>query len=312
MLGRLLFKLGAAAPASAAPERELAEIGMQIQQRQLEIAYKQALYSGQQLLDATLAAPALADPKRLERHGWKVYSQNDEDGILAEIFRRIDVQHRSFVEFGCGDGMENNTLYLLSQGWRGLWIDGSESNAATIGRAYAPLIASRLLQFSHGFVTRDNINELIAAASLGPEVDLLSIDLDGNDYHVWEAISAVRARVVVMEYNAKFRPPNDWCMAYDAAHEWTKTDFMGASLAALTRLGEARGYQLVGCNIIGVNAFFVRRDLAGDKFAAPATAEYLFQPPRYELGFCFRLQAGHPFDTRTVVHGASAAARARP
>ncbi|MDB5807785.1 MAG: hypothetical protein JWN73_5107 [Betaproteobacteria bacterium] len=312
MLGRLLFKPGAEAPAAPAPGHELAELGMQIQQRQLEITYKQALYSGQQLLETLLAAPALADPKRLERHGWKVYSQNDEDGILAEIFRRIGAPQRSFVEFGCGDGMENNSLYLLSQGWRGLWIDGSENNAAAIGRAYAPLLASRLLQFSHSFVTRDNIDALIAAADLGPEIDLLSIDLDGNDYHVWEAISAARARVVVVEYNAKFRPPNDWCMAYDAGHEWIKTDFMGASLEALTRLGEARGYQLVGCTIIGANAFFVRRDLAADKFAAPASAAHLFQPPRYELGFCFRLQTGHPIDPRTVVHGATAAQQPKP
>jgi len=305
MLGRML-KSNTAAPA-AAPEHDLSDLAFQIQQRELEVAYKQALYTGQQLINGLLAQPELADPKRLERHGWKAYSQNDEDGVLAEIFRRIGVRHRSFVEFGCGNGMENNTLYLLSQGWHGLWIDGSQDNAATIQRAYAPLIAQNQLQFSCSFITRDNINELIGTAQLGPEIDLLSIDLDGNDYHIWEAISAVNARVVVAEYNARFRPPHDWCMDYDAGHEWSGTDFMGSSLEALTRLGTARGYQLAGCNIVGVNAFFVRNDLAGELFAAPASAGHLFQPPRYDLGFC--LKNGHPLDPRTVVHGAIRAQR---
>jgi hypothetical protein len=273
---------------------------------QLELGLAQMLLAGQQLIETLKALPAHADPKRLERHGWKTYSQNDEDGILAEIFRRIGAPHRTFVEFGCGDGLENNTTCLLAQGWRGLWIDGGTENAANIRRAYALLLEQGMLKFSNDFITRDNINALIAAAGLGEEVDLLSIDLDGNDYYVWEAISAVDARVVAIEYNAKFHPPHDWCMQYDPGHIWQGDDLMGASLSALTRLGEARGYQLVGCNLTGSNAFFVRRDLTADLFAAPATAQHLFQPARYSLTGCYR--SGHFGSSAAVQQGAFAAA----
>jgi len=274
--------------------------------RQLELLDRQAKFAGLQLIEALLAQPALADPRRLERHGGKTYSQNDEDGILAEIFRRIGAPHRTFVEFGCGDGLENNSTCLLAQGWRGLWMDGDEGNAAGIARVYGPLLERGLLKFNRVYIDRDNIDGLIAAAGLGTEIDLLSIDLDGNDYYIWEAIRSVSARVVVMEYNGKYIPPHDWCMAYDPAHAWLGTDLMGASLAALARLADAKGYQLVGCNITGSNAFFVRGDLAGDRFAQPASAAHLYQPARYELSTCYKV--GHPASSLTILQGAFAAA----
>ena len=259
--------------------------------------------AGQMLIETLLAKPAHADPRRLERYGWKGYSQTDEDGILQEIFRRIGIAQRSFVELGCGFGMENNTAYLLSQGWRGLWVDGADENALRIRRAFRYLIEQRLLQFEQAMITRENVDALVAAAALGPEIDLLSIDLDGNDYYVWEAITCVNPRVVVIEYNAKFHPPHDWCMAYNAAHTWADTDQMGCSLEALARLGAARGYVLAGCNLVGANAFFVRRDLAGEHFATPASAAHLFQPARYYLTTAF--YAGHLANSLTIVEGAS-------
>jgi uncharacterized protein YjbI with pentapeptide repeats len=299
-----------AAPAPAAPEAAIdgASVDeLQFRRRQIELLKLQMRFAGMQLVETLLAQPALADPRRLERCGGKTFSQNDEDGIIAEIFRRIGAPHRTFVEFGCGDGLENNTSCLLAQGWRGLWMDGGDQNAAGIVKAYGHLIAHDLLQFRQVYIDRDNIDGLVAAAGLGAEIDLLSIDLDGNDYYVWDAIVAVSARVVVVEYNGKFIPPNDWCMAYDPNHNWNGTDLMGCSLAALARLGEAKGYQLVGCNITGANAFFVRADLAGDKFAQPATASHLFQPARYDLTRCFMV--GHPPNSLTILQGAYAAAR---
>jgi hypothetical protein len=256
----------------------------------------------QMLIETMLAQPAYADPKRLERSGWKAYSQNDEDGIIQEIFERIGEPHRTFVEFGCGNGVENNTCYLLSRGWRGLWMDGGDRNASGIRRAYAPLLKQGLLQFEQVFITRENIDALVSAARLGPEIDLLSIDVDGNDYYVWEAIRSTDARVVVIEYNAKFRPPNDWCITYDPAQMWDNTDRMGCSLQALANLGETKGYQLVGCNITGSNAFFVRRDLAGDLFASPSTAAHLFQPPRYYMTGYF--PRGHATSSISILEGA--------
>ena len=265
--------------------------------------YHQEVLTTQLLVNALLAQPEHADPKRLERYGWKAYSQNDEDGILQEIFRRIGAPHRSFVEFGCGDGLENNSSYLLSQGWRGLWMDGGDSNAQGVHTGFGYLIEHGLLQFKQTFITRDNVDALIAAAGLGPEIDLLSIDLDGIDYYTWEAIVSVSPRVVVMEYNAKYRPPNDWCMTYNAEHVWDGSDRAGSSLSALHRLARIKGYQLVGCNITGANAFFVRDDLAGDLFAMPATPEHLFQQPRHYL--TPRLYGGQISSSMSIVEGAS-------
>lgn len=257
----------------------------------------------QQLLHTLRTDPAWADPKRLERSGGKVYSQNDEDGILAEIFRRIGVKHKTFVEFGVGDGLENNTAWLLMQGWRGLWMDGGDENAKMINYGFRPLIERGVLQFRQVFITRENVDGLIAGAGLGAEIDLLSIDVDGNDVHLWEAINCISPRVVSLEYNAKFPPPLAWRVAYDASHTWKGDDYMGASLSALHRVAQAKGYRLVGCNLAGVNTFYVREDLADGLFAEPATPEHLYQPARYDLVYAYR--GGHGATSLSIIQGAS-------
>jgi hypothetical protein len=231
-----------------------------------------------------LAEPRYAAPGRLERHGRKVYSQSDEDGILEEIFRRIGVASRSFVEFGVQDGKECNTLKLLLEGWRGLWIEAGAENCGRIRRMLATQIGEGRLELQEAFVTAENIDSLIAAAQVvaAGELDLLSIDIDGNDYHVLRAIRQARPRVIVIEYNAKFSPPMDLVPPYDPDFVWNGSDYMGASLQAIANLAERRGYRLVGTNITGVNAFFVRADLAADRFAE-GDAAALYNPARYWL-----------------------------
>lgn len=270
----------------------------------------QLAINAQILIESLLARAEHADPLRLERHGYKSWSQNDEDGIIAEIFRRIGVSHHTFVEFGVGDGGENNTAALLTQGWRGLWVEGDAGKATSIHHNFELLIQASLLRMSHSFVTRDNAAAIVAAAGLGPEIDLLSIDLDGNDYHVWEALGNVNPRVVVVEYNAKFRPPADWVWPYREDHAWDGTDGFGASLCAYERLARAKGYQLAGCNLTGTNAFFVRADLARGHFFAPATAQRLFQPARDGLMHGF--PCGHPASADAIVAAALSARRAAP
>lgn len=229
-------------------------------------------------------------PRSLSGFGYKVFSQSDEDGIIAEIFRRIGTTDRRFVEFGVGDGLENNTLALLYQGWSGLWIDGSEQFCRTIEANYSSAMETGALSLINSFITRDNIDQLIASRVESGEIDLLSIDIDGNDAHVFAAIQCISPRVIVFEYNAKFGPEIDYCMAYDARHVWRKSDKFGASLKHFERLLDSRGYRCVGCNIVGTNAFFVRDDLIGDKFDDPFTSEAQFEPARYELA---GLPAGH-------------------
>jgi hypothetical protein len=240
-----------------------------------------------------LSDPRYDDGKRLERYGFKIYSQYDEDGIIQEIFNRIGATSRTFIEFGVGNGLENNTLALLLNGWNGLWIEGSAPDISRIQSKFRDTIANGRLRLKAAFVDRDNIYGLIGEY-FGGEIDFLSVDIDGNDIHVLAALDVVRPRVITIEYNAKFPPPISIAQRYEAGFVWNRTDYMGASLAAIAKVASAKGYSLVGCGIAGVNAFFVRNDLLADKFAAPFTAENHYQPARYFLEGTF--VAGHPPD----------------
>lgn len=223
------------------------------------------------------------DPRFLEKYGYKVYSQNDEDGIINEIFNRIGAKNKTFIEFGVSDGLECNCHSLLLQGWSGLWIEGREVAYQQILRRFAPVINHGNLTVLNEYVTRDSINETINNYAKDEELDILSIDVDGNDYHIWDAVKDVKPRVIIIEYNGKFPPEINWIMPYNKDHFWDYTDRQGASLKAFEILGREKGYQLVGTDISGINAFFVREDLAKDLFALPATAENLYNPQRLNL-----------------------------
>lgn len=252
-----------------------------------------AVIERERYVSELLAAPRYDDPQSLSRHGFKVYSQNDEDGIIAEIFRRVGTTNRTFIEFGVETGLESNTLKLLLEGWNGLWIEGSETFVKQMLRKFKNVVQSGRLQIKHGFIDRDNIDGFIAPFYTG-EIDLLSIDIDGNDIHVFQAIEVVQPRVVIIEYNGKFPPPLSIAQAYDPRHQWRGSDYGGSSLAAITRVAEDKGYVLVGCNITGVNAFFVRHELVRDQFLAPYTAAHHYEPARYFLWETF--ESGHQPD----------------
>lgn len=247
-------------------------------------------YSGYCMKFEDATRKRLKDKKCLEYYGFKVYSQNEEDGIIEEIFNRVGTTNKNFIEFGVGNGLECNSHYLLFKGWRGLWIEGEENYVKEIHERFAPVLANGQLKFLQAHITRENINDLFIKGGFEGEIDLLSIDVDGNDYYIWQAINVVRPRVVIVEYNAKFPPNCDWKQAYNKRHMWDDSDWQGASLKALELLGRRLGYQLVGTNLNGVNAFFVRKDLAKDLFIEPATAENLYNSAKYYL----RYMNGHP------------------
>jgi hypothetical protein len=252
-----------------------------------------AVIERERYVSGLLAGSRYDDPKCLARYGFKVYSQNDEDGIIAEIFNRIGTTNQVFIEFGVETGLENNTVKLLLEGWRGLWIEGSERFVKQILAKFRNVIKDARLRIKRGFVDRDNINDLIAPFYAG-EIDLLSIDIDGNDIYVFQAISVVQPRVVVIEYNGKFPPSLSIAQVYNPRHQWRGSDYGGSSLAAITRVAKDKGYILVGCNITGVNAFFVRHDLVGNHFLAPYTAAHHYEPARYFLWGTF--ESGQPPD----------------
>lgn len=223
--------------------------------------------------------PRYQEPLRLPRHAFQVNSQNGEDGIIHEIFRRIGATSRRFVEVGVGDGTENNTAFLLSQGWTGCWIDTRDAFVATVTSRTD--LRDGCLAYRVTAVDRDNAAGLLRELDVPPEFDLLSLDIDQNTYHVWEALHEFAPRAVVVEYNAAIPPAIDWQVHYAADRAWDGSQNAGASLKAFELLGRRLGYCLVGCDYSGVNAFFVRSDLAAGQFAEPFTAENHYEPPRY-------------------------------
>ncbi|MBL9078696.1 MAG: hypothetical protein JNL08_14395 [Planctomycetes bacterium] len=203
----------------------------------------------------------------LERAERQVTSQGGEDGVLAELFARLGTTNRCYVEFGCGDGLQCNTTQLRRSGWHGLLMDGMAAPAAADAVIHA------------AWITAENINELLDQHGVPDEPDLLSIDVDGNDWWIWRAIRR-RPRVVVCEYNANLPFDRALTMPYDPAHRWDGSDFYGASLLALAELGRRKGYTLVYCTQAGVNAFFVRDDQLPPG-TEPVDPRALWRPPNY-------------------------------
>lgn len=196
-------------------------------------------------------------PDDLNAYEARHSSQNGEDGILRELFRRLGVDEGFFVEFGVGDGSECNGAALLSRGWRGLMIEGDPRAFAALRARYA----NAPLDCVEAWVTAENLAAILQEHGVPIEPDLLSIDVDGNDYWLWQSLAAFRPRIVAIEYNASRPPPERWVMAYAPDHRWRGDGYYGASLAALETLGTRLGYALLGTDRHGVNAFFVRDDL---------------------------------------------------
>ncbi|MGH9443212.1 MAG: hypothetical protein ACRD16_13165 [Thermoanaerobaculia bacterium] len=222
-------------------------------------------------------------PRNLARFQRQVFSQFGQDGMLAEIFRRIGEGSRTFAEIGIGNGLENNTVYLLFQGWKGFWIDADHEGMGLVEKRFRPALDEGRLKVRESFVTAENVADTFRSLEIPVECDLLSLDVDRNTYWVWKALREYRPRVAVIEYNGHFPPEIDWKVEYRAEAFWRGTLYFGASLKALESLGADLGYRLVGCTLSGVDAFFIRADLCGDKFEGPFSAEKHYEPFRQFL-----------------------------
>jgi len=199
---------------------------------------------------------------------FRVFSQWGEDGIIQYLISHVPIDTRTFVEFGVEDYRESNTRFLLQNDyWHGLILDG--------GTAHLDFLSAGDLRWRHTiearsvFLTRENINQAIREGGMHGDIGLLSVDVDGNDYWLLDAIDVVTPRILVVEYNSLFGATAAVTIPYDQAFSRNRAHwsglFYGASLGALHHLAvEGRGYRLVGCNRAGVNAFFVRSDVAGD------------------------------------------------
>jgi hypothetical protein len=214
----------------------------------------------------------------LPRTGFRVFSQNEEDGIIQFLISHLEIRNRTFVEFGVENYEESNTRFLLiNNNWQGMVMDGLEENIAYI-RTDKDLWRWDL-QARCAFVTTENINALLSRSGFDEELGLLSIDVDGNDYWIWESIQSVRPHIVIVEYNSMFglQPVS---VPYDPAFDRTKAHFSklyyGCSLSALQYLAERKGYSLIGSNLSGNNAFFVRDDIRGEVPKRQASDAYVY------------------------------------
>jgi hypothetical protein len=233
---------------------------------------------------------SLPDSALLANAEFRVYSQWGEDGIIQFLVGRILDLEPTFVEFGVQDYTESNTRFLLiNNNWRGLVMDSSPIDIKLIHSD--PIYWRHDLKALCAFITIENINELIARRFPGPELGLLSIDIDGNDYWVWRAITCVQPSIVICEYNSVFGDRLAVTIPYRPDFNRTTAHhsnlYYGASLPALCRLAEERGYAFVGSNTAGNNAFFVRKDrLAGLKAlsAREGYVESRYRESRNSLG----------------------------
>jgi Methyltransferase FkbM domain len=208
---------------------------------------------------AYVDSEALPFPERLTAQRFRILSQNTEDGMVLAVFREAGIRTARFVEIGCGTNGGNSGFLARELGWSGVMIDAS---ADAIARARLRFNAERV-HLVEATVTRDNINELLRRHGIEGEIDLLSIDIDGNDYWVLDAIDVCSPRLLVCEYNAGFGPRRKVSVPYDEerVHE-RGSKYFGASLAALTSLARRRGYRLVAVEPRGANAFLLREDVA--------------------------------------------------
>ncbi|AUD05059.1 hypothetical protein [Spirosoma pollinicola] len=218
-------------------------------------------------LMGSMLAKNSSQAKSIKEAEFKVFSQFGDDGIIQFLLNRIPIKVDKFVEFGVESYEESNTRFLLMHdNWQGLVIDGSPDNIAYIKND--PIYWRYNLTAISSFITAENINQLLQENGFSGKIGILSIDIDGNDYWVWQAINVCDPDIVVIEYNSLFGSERSITIPYKP--DYYRMDahysglYFGASLQALCDLGKLKGYALVGCNKAGNNAYFVKNNLVSE------------------------------------------------
>lgn len=258
---------------------------VRMQQSQYELLHSQHDVLRSQhdfLMRAQSTHSLMATNNPLNRFGAKYFSQTDEDGITLEIVRRLGIKSGTFAELGVGNGLENNTLILLANGWRGFWIGGQDLD-------FNHSLNPQRFAFFKAWVSLENVLSLMQDGLhkfATNELDVLTLDLDGNDYYFARELlkAGLLPKLFILEYNAKFPPPVKWTIKYDANHSWDGTDYFGASLALFSELLAEFSYTLVCCNAAtGVNGFFVRNEYLSHFPEVPKNIDDIFIGCRYQV-----------------------------
>jgi hypothetical protein len=219
----------------------------------------------------------------LQDFEFKVFSQWGDDGIIQHLSKIVDIKNKTFIEFGVEGFVEANCRFLLMKdNWSGFVIDGSAHNIEKLKGSY--FYWKYQIDAICAFITRENINGLLTQSGFSDDLGVLSIDLDGNDYYVLEAINAYRPRILICEYNAVFGDTRKitipYASTFDRATAHYSHLYYGASLAAITFLADKKGYSLVGTNSAGNNAFYVRSDLLTDELKV-LSPEDAYSPSKF-------------------------------
>ena len=225
----------------------------------------------------------LPPSKRLRSRRFGVVSQNEEDGLLLEIFKQIGITNKRFVEIGCGVNGGNSGFLAQECGWNGLMIDAQQAAVDTVAIRYA---TEEVAAECHK-VSRENINSVLDDAGFTGEIDLLSVDIDGNDFWLWDALTVCRPRVVIIEYNYLLGSKVAVTIPYDPSFFIKAAPtrvYRGASLEAMVRLGRRKGYRLISSERI--NAVFLRDDVPSDLPTLSSVCAY--QAPGNRIKDVFR------------------------
>ncbi len=235
----------------------------------------------QESVSELLRIKVLENANSLNKKEHRVFSQHGEDGIINEIFKRIGTTNKQFFEFGAGNGLENNSIFLLTQGWSGIWVEGSNKNYNILCSIFKNAINNKKLIIKNEIINENNINKFVKANSINEEIDFMSIDIDGNDYYIWKALE-IKPRVLCIEFNASF-PPNSEFLDKISDEFWDNSLWFGASIDVMTKLAHSKGYSLVCVDSSGTNLFFLRNDVINESFEDINNIEKLYFPTRYSL-----------------------------
>ena len=219
----------------------------------------------------------------LENYEQKIYSQNGEDGVtlkLIEILYNNDNNEKFFVEFGVQDGYECNTRILREKcNWFGLQMDGSNENLS--------------MNLRQEFITKENIIELFNKYEVKKHINLLSVDIDFNDFYCLnEILKHYTCDIIICEYNATHLPNEDKVVVYNKEQQWDGTNYFGNSLLALNNLCKKYNYTLIYCDNNGVNAYFINNKFLKFNFIHAGNVEKIYKYPKYNTG----PNGGHPQD----------------
>jgi hypothetical protein len=236
--------------------------GAEVRLQQLQLLMQ---YRGMRSAPSEL--PGLADVR------FDIFTPDGEDGALLYIFGLIGFSSRRCVDIGGAGVTASNTANLIvNHDFQGLVLDGNEHGLARTARAYRRFNTAHAPQCVPAWITRDNVNDLLAEHGVVGEIDLLSLDMDGVDWWILDALEVVDPRVIVVEYQDILGPERPWTVPYRPDFNFREYpvndggayDYCGAGLSSFVHVLKPRGYRLVGCNRAGYNAFFVRSDEAGD------------------------------------------------